>query len=58
MPTDLVLIPRREKTVLAATTIEDAICNKREINPEYENVLSKTYPSKTRNNVTPRSMQS
>jgi hypothetical protein len=27
------------------------------INPEYEKVLSETYPSKTRNKVTPRSMQ-
>jgi hypothetical protein len=30
MPTGLVLIPHREKTVLALTTIEDVICNKRE----------------------------
>jgi hypothetical protein len=30
MPTGLVLIPRREKAVLAAVNIEDVICNKRE----------------------------
>jgi hypothetical protein len=30
MPTGLVLIPRKEKAVLAATIIEDVICNKRE----------------------------
>jgi hypothetical protein len=30
MPDGLVLIPHREKTVLAATIIEDVICNKRE----------------------------
>jgi hypothetical protein len=30
MPDGLVLIPRREKTVLAATIIEDVIYNKRE----------------------------
>jgi hypothetical protein len=29
MPTGLVLIPHREKAVLAATIIEDVICNKR-----------------------------
>jgi hypothetical protein len=30
MPTGLVLIPHREKAVLAAAIIEDVICNKRE----------------------------
>jgi hypothetical protein len=30
MPDGLVLISRREKTILAATIIEDVICNKRE----------------------------
>jgi hypothetical protein len=40
LPTELVLIPHREKTVDAATTIEDVIYNKREINPESENILS------------------
>jgi hypothetical protein len=30
MPNGLVIIPRREKTVLAAAIMEDVICNKRE----------------------------
>jgi hypothetical protein len=30
MPDGLVIIPNREKTVLATSIIEDVICNKRE----------------------------
>jgi hypothetical protein len=30
MPNGLIIIPCREKTVLAATIIEDVICNERE----------------------------
>jgi hypothetical protein len=30
MPNGLVIIPRREKTVLAVAIMEDVICNKRE----------------------------
>ena len=40
MPHDLVFIPRRVETILAVAVIEHVICNKGEINPEYENVLS------------------
>jgi hypothetical protein len=40
MPNDLVLISGWEETVLAAPRIEQVICNRWEINPEYEKVLS------------------
>jgi hypothetical protein len=40
VPNGLVLIPSREKTILAATKVELVICNRWEINPEYEKVLS------------------
>ena len=36
----LVFIPSREKAILAATEVELVICNRWEINPEYEKVLS------------------
>jgi hypothetical protein len=36
----LVFIPSREKPILAASMIELVICNRWEINPEYEKVLS------------------
>jgi hypothetical protein len=39
-PNDLILIPSREKTVLAAPRIEQVICNRWKINPEYKKVLS------------------
>ena len=39
-PNGLVFIPSREKAVLAATKEELVICNRWEINPEYEKVLS------------------
>jgi hypothetical protein len=39
-PNSLVFIPGREKAVLAATVIEKVICNRWEINPEYEKVVS------------------
>ena len=39
-PNGLVFIPSREKAILAATKVELVICNKWEINPEYEKVLS------------------
>ena len=40
MPNGLVFIPSWEKAVLAATKVELVICNRWEINPEYEKVLS------------------
>jgi hypothetical protein len=40
VPNDLVLISSWEETVLAAPRIEQVICNRWEINPEYEKVLS------------------
>jgi len=40
MPHGLVFIPGWEKAILAATVIEKVICNRWEINPEYEKVLS------------------
>jgi hypothetical protein len=40
MPNSLVFVPDREKVVFAATVIEKVICNRREINPKYEKVLS------------------
>ena len=36
----LVFILSREKAILAATKVELVICNRWEINPEYEKVLS------------------
>jgi hypothetical protein len=39
-PNGLVFVPSREKAVLVATMIEKVICNRWEINPEYEKVLS------------------
>ena len=39
-PNGLVFIPSREKAILAATKVELVICNRWEINPEYEKVLS------------------
>jgi hypothetical protein len=39
-PNGIVFIPSREKAVLATTVIEKVICNRWEINPEYEKVLS------------------
>jgi hypothetical protein len=40
MPNGIVFIPSREKTILTATKVELVICNRWEINPEYEKVLS------------------
>ena len=40
VPNGLVFIPSREKAILAATKLELVICNRWEINPEYEKVLS------------------
>jgi hypothetical protein len=40
VPDDLILISGREETVLAAPKIEQVICNRWEINPKYEKVLS------------------
>jgi hypothetical protein len=34
------------EAVLTEALIKHVICNSKEINPEYWNVLSKTYPSK------------
>jgi hypothetical protein len=48
-PNDLVLVSRREEPILVATKVELVIYNRWKINPEYEKVLSLTYPSKTRN---------
>ena len=39
-PNGLVFIPSREKAILAATKVELVTCNRWEINPEYEKVLS------------------
>ena len=39
-PNGLVFIPSQEKAILAATKVELVICNRWEINPEYEKVLS------------------
>jgi hypothetical protein len=39
-PNDLVLVSNREEASLAATKVELVICNRWEINPEYEKVLS------------------
>ena len=39
-PNGLVFIPSWEKAVLAATKVELVICNRWEINPKYEKVLS------------------
>jgi hypothetical protein len=40
MPDDLVLISGWEQIVFAASRIEEVICNRWEINREYEKVLS------------------
>jgi hypothetical protein len=40
VPNGLVFIPSREKTILVATKVELVICNRWEINPEYDKVLS------------------
>jgi hypothetical protein len=40
VPNDLVLIFGQEETILAAPRIEQIICNRWEINPEYKKVLS------------------
>jgi hypothetical protein len=40
VPNGLVFIPGQEKAILAATKVELVICNRWEINPEYEKVLS------------------
>ena len=40
MPNGLVFIPSQENAILAATKAELGICNRWEINPEYEKVLS------------------
>jgi hypothetical protein len=37
---DLILIFGREEAVLVAPRIEQVICNRWEINPEYEKILS------------------
>jgi hypothetical protein len=39
-PNGLVFIPSWEKEILTATKEELVICNRWEINPEYENVFS------------------
>jgi hypothetical protein len=39
-PNGLVFVPDREKAVLAANVKEKVICNRLEINHEYEKVLS------------------
>ena len=39
-PNGLVFIPSREKAILAATKVKLVICNRWEINPKYEKVLS------------------
>jgi hypothetical protein len=39
-PNGLVFIPSREKAILTTTKEELVICNRWEINPEYEKVLS------------------
>jgi hypothetical protein len=40
MPNDLVLVSSREEAVPAVTIVEQVICNRWEINPEYKKVLS------------------
>jgi hypothetical protein len=40
VPNGLVFIPGREKAILAGTKVELIICNRWEINPKYEKVLS------------------
>jgi hypothetical protein len=40
VPENLILISDREEAVFVATGVEQVICNKWEINPEYEKVLS------------------
>jgi hypothetical protein len=40
VPDDLILIFGREEVVLAAPSLEQVICNRWEINPEYEKLLS------------------
>jgi hypothetical protein len=40
VPDDLILISGREEAVFAAPGVEQVICNRWEINPEYEKVLS------------------
>jgi len=40
VPNGLVLIPSELETGLAEAIIKDIICNRWEINPEYEDVLS------------------
>jgi hypothetical protein len=40
VPDDLILVSSREEAILAATKVELVICNRWEINPEYEKVLS------------------
>jgi hypothetical protein len=40
VPNSLVFIPGREKVVLVATVTEKVICNRWEINPEYEKIVS------------------
>jgi hypothetical protein len=39
-PNGLVFIPSREKAILTTTKEELVICNRWEINPKYEKVLS------------------
>jgi hypothetical protein len=39
-PDDLVLISGLEETVFATSRIEQVICNRWKINPEYEKVLN------------------
>jgi hypothetical protein len=40
VPHDLILISGQEEAILAAPRVEQVICNKWEINPKYEKVLS------------------
>jgi hypothetical protein len=40
VPDDLILISGGEEAVFAAPGVEQVICNRWEINPEYKNVLS------------------
>jgi hypothetical protein len=40
VPDDLILISGREEAVSAAPGVEQVICNRWKINPEYEKVLS------------------
>jgi hypothetical protein len=40
VPNNLIHISGREEAVLAAPKIEQVICNRWEINPEYEKVLN------------------